>query len=275
MCLWIARIFFFEYGTTITMFLLLVRKFKLYIYLVLLSAGLILVSGDLTERFAQTFQFRLIFINTQTGNVDIKQTINVKELPAGNLEIPIPSKKKVVKKTNKEKKEIEAIAQRQALAEARLRGISIDSAEFNKLVNQFSSLIDVKRALLCDISCSTRLQIEWPRAVYAFLKNPLFGTGASSLTEATDSDYFRWFGEFGLVGAILFWYILFAIARFNLKKSKKLDKDERKLYFGYLFAFLGLVLNASYIDVFEASKVAFNFWMISGAFTGYLLTYEN
>ena len=271
----VQRISFFAYGTTITMFLLLVRKFKLYIYLVLLSAGLILVSGDLTERFAQTFQFRLIFINTQTGNVDIKQNISVKELPAGNLEIPIPSKKKIVKKTNKEKKEIEAIAQRQALAEARLRGISIDSAEFNKLVNQFSSLIDVKRALLCDISCSTRLQIEWPRAVYAFLKNPLFGTGASSLTEATDSDYFRWFGEFGLVGAILFWYILFAIARFNLKKSKKLDKDERKLYFGYLFAFLGLVLNASYIDVFEASKVAFNFWMISGAFTGYLLTYEN
>lgn len=271
----VQRISFFAYGTTTTMFLLLVRKFKLYIYLVLLSAGLILVSGDLTERFAQTFQFRLIFINTQTGNVDIKQTINVKELPAGNLEIPIPSKKKVVKKTNKEKKEIEAIAQRQALAEARLRGISIDSAEFNKLVNQFSSLIDVKRALLCDISCSTRLQIEWPRAIYAFLKNPFFGTGASSLTEATDSDYFRWFGEFGFVGAILFWYILFAIAKFNLKKSKKIDKDERKLYFGYLFAFLGLVLNASYIDVFEASKVAFNFWMISGAFTGYLLTYEN
>ena len=271
----VQRISFFAYGTTTTFFLLMFRKFKLYLYVVLLSAALILVSGDLTERFAQTFQFRLIFINTQTGNVDIKQTISVKELPAGNLQIPIPNKSKSVKKTAKEKKEIEAIAQQQALAEAKLRGISIDSAEFNKLVTQFSSLIDVKRALLCDISCSTRLQIEWPRAVFAFLKDPLFGTGASSLTEATDSDYFRWFGEFGAVGGLLFWYILFSILKFNFKFSKKLIPEERKMYFGYFFAVLALIINASYIDVFEASKVAFNFWMISGAFTGYLLSNES
>ncbi|OGK30191.1 hypothetical protein A3F29_00845 [Candidatus Roizmanbacteria bacterium RIFCSPHIGHO2_12_FULL_33_9] len=268
----VQRISFFAYGVSTTLFLLLVKRFKLYIYIVLLSAGLILVSGDLTERFAQTFQFRLIFVNTKTGNVDINQTISVKELPAGNLEIPIPAKKKAVKKTEKEQKEIDAIAQKQALAEAQLRGISINSAEFNKLVNQFSSLIDVKRALLCDISCSTRLQIEWPRAVYAFLKNPLFGTGASSLTEATDSDYFRWFGEFGLIGALLFWYILFAIARFNIKNKKILSQDEKELYYGFLFGFFALVLNASYIDVFEASKVAYSFWLIAGSFTGYMLT---
>jgi len=268
----VQRISFFAYGVSTTLFLLLVKRFKLYIYIVLLSAGLILVSGDLTERFAQTFQFRLIFVNTKTGNVDINQTISVKELPAGNLEIPIPAKKKAVKKTEKEQKEIDAIAQKQALAEAQLRGISINSAEFNKLVNQFSSLIDVKRALLCDISCSTRLQIEWPRAIYAFLKNPLFGTGASSLTEATDSDYFRWFGEFGLIGALLFWYILFAIARFNIKNKKILSQDEKKLYYGFLFGFFALVLNASYIDVFEASKVAYSFWLITGSFTGYMIT---
>ena len=107
------------------------------------------------------------------------------------------------------------------------------------------------------------------------MKNPLFGTGASSLTEATDSDYFRWFGEFGAVGGLLFWYILFSILKFNFKFSKKLIPDERKLYFGYFFAVIALILNASYIDVFEASKVAFNFWMISGAFTGYLLSNES
>src|SRR3989344_4373034 len=271
----VQRISFFAYGTTTTFFLLMFRKFKLYLYVVLLSVALILVSGDLTERFAQTFQFRLIFINTQTGNVDIKQTISVKELPAGNLQIPIPSKSKTVKKTAKDKKEIEAIAEKQAIAEAALRGISINSPEFNKIVSHFSSLIDVKRALLCDISCSTRLQIEWPRAIFAFLKNPLFGTGASSLTEATDSDYFRWFGEFGAVGGLLFWYILFSILKFNFKFSKKLIPEERKMYFGYFFAVLALIINASYIDVFEASKVAFNFWMISGAFTGYLLSNES
>ncbi|MFH1827401.1 MAG: hypothetical protein ABH812_03170 [bacterium] len=268
----VQRISFFAYAFTTTIFLSIVKRFKLLIYILILSSVLILVSGELTQRFAQTFQFKMIFVDRLSGSVDISQKITTKELPAGSLEIPIPSKKKIITKTEKEKLEIAGIAQQKALAEARLKGIAINSPEFEKLVNQFSSLIDVKRALLCDISCSTRLQIEWPRAIFAFLRNPLFGSGASSITEATDSDYFRWIGEFGLVGTVLFWYILFAILRFNIKNRKYLLKSEKELYFGFIFGFIALILNASYIDVFEASKVAYSFWLISGVFTGYMLT---
>jgi hypothetical protein len=37
------------------------------------------------------------------------------------------------------------------------------------------------------------------------------------------------------------------------------------LYFGFIFGLAGLLINASYIDVFEASKVAFVFWCVAGA----------
>ena len=42
-----------------------------------------------------------------------------------------------------------------------------------------------------DRSMSIRLNVEWPRAMRAFYKNPLLGTGYSSITLATDNDYLR------------------------------------------------------------------------------------
>src|SRR5205814_2283829 len=46
-----------------------------------------------------------------------------------------------------------------------------------------------------DRSTSIRLNVEWPRAVRALTKNPLLGTGYSSITLATDNDYLRALGE--------------------------------------------------------------------------------
>ncbi|MBI2641370.1 hypothetical protein HYW87_02125, partial [Candidatus Roizmanbacteria bacterium] len=40
--------------------------------------------------------------------------------------------------------------------------------------------------------------------------------------------------------------------------------------YGFLFGFAGLLLNAGYIDVFEASKVAYTFWTVAGLFIGFL-----
>lgn len=51
-----------------------------------------------------------------------------------------------------------------------------------------------------DRSTSIRLNVEWPRAIRAFIKNPLLGTGYSSITLATDNDYLRSLGETGFLG---------------------------------------------------------------------------
>ncbi len=263
---------FAAYVVSISTFLLLLRKFRFYIFVVLITGLLMLTTGDLVTRFVQTFQLKKIFINTSTGGVTIGQKITTKELPAGNVEIPVPGKKKKAQKPTDDKtqQEVLEVAKEQALLEAKSQGKTPTNLEIEKRAQQIAPKIAVKKTLLCDISCSTRIQIEWPRAIAAFLYSPFFGTGPSSITEATDNDYLRWIGETGLFGAGLFLFILFSIIRLVYRTIKKMAKDDKDkyIYHGFLFGLFALLINATYVDVFEASKVAYNFWLIAGLIIG-------
>ena len=118
-----------------------------------------------------------------------------------------------------------------------------------------------------DRSTSIRLNVEWPRAIRAFMKNPLLGTGYSSITLATDNDFLRLLGEVGLLGFLAFW-LLFARIFHSLSKILPVTK----YYQGVSLAFMGglmgalpgVFLNAFFIDVFEASKFATIFWLLMG-----------
>lgn len=113
-------------------------------------------------------------------------------------------------------------------------------------------------------SFEIRLNIEWPKALNAFYKNPIFGTGYSSLGLATDNDYLRSLGETGLFGTVAFALILVSLGK---KMHSNLKMDDRFLrYFsaGVLSVLLAFLINALFIDVFEASKVASLFWMLLG-----------
>lgn len=116
-----------------------------------------------------------------------------------------------------------------------------------------------------------RFKVEWPRALRAFAKNPLLGTGYSSITLATDNDYLRMLGETGLLGTLAFMTIFLEMARKLLvfwRKSAKRTKSkpgfEKAVVFGIAGAGFGFLLNGIFIDVFEASKVAFVFWILMG-----------
>lgn len=113
-------------------------------------------------------------------------------------------------------------------------------------------------------SFAIRLNIEWPRAIAAFIKNPLLGTGYSSLDIATDNDFLRSLGEIGVLGTLAFILILIEIA----KRIVSCLKNENKLikYFsaGVLSMLVAFLINGLFIDVFEASKVASLFWMVLG-----------
>jgi len=60
-------------------------------------------------------------------------------------------------------------------------------------------------------------------------------------------------------------------------KSLRNHKDELIKIFaiGYFAGSLGLLLNATYIDVYAASKVAFSYWAITGVFVAYYSIIEN
>jgi hypothetical protein len=118
-----------------------------------------------------------------------------------------------------------------------------------------------------DRSTNIRLNVEWPRAVRAFAKNPLLGTGYSSINLATDNDYLRLFGEVGIIGFFAFFLIIARILvifvrRFPLVENYK--GLELAFVVGLFAAIPGIFVNAFFIDVFEASKFAIIFWLLVG-----------
>ncbi|MBI2335120.1 O-antigen ligase family protein [Candidatus Daviesbacteria bacterium] len=114
-------------------------------------------------------------------------------------------------------------------------------------------------------SFAIRLNLEWPAAIRAFLKNPFLGTGYSSLGLATDNDFLRSLGEVGILGSSAFILILIEATRRVFKNLQTNDKFIKYFSAGSLALIMAFVVNALFIDVFEASKVASIFWMLLGA----------
>jgi O-antigen ligase len=118
-----------------------------------------------------------------------------------------------------------------------------------------------------DVSIAIRYNVEWPRAIRAFLKNPILGTGYSSIDLATDNDYLRMLGETGLLGLTAFGLIFFQIGRVLLKTfsvKDRLTSTEKIFVFGMFGALAGTFVTAFLIDLFEASKFAIIFWLLLG-----------
>lgn len=133
-----------------------------------------------------------------------------------------------------------------------------------------------ENALRHGLSLAIRLDTLWPQAIAGFERNPLLGTGYATLnkqspthfTEAdsTDNNFLRTLGETGLFGFITFYgIILFAMHQaYILARSHSAKSIETAVAFAFFGASFGLLLNALYIDVFAASKVALAYWSFAG-----------
>ncbi len=149
------------------------------------------------------------------------------------------------------------------------------SLQQNVSISSISGSFLLRKAYALDVSLTTRFQAEWPRDWKAFLSSPVFGTGYSSLTLASDNDYLRALGETGLAGTLSF-YFIFVILGIYMKKVIVDIKDPvlKALLFGLAGGVLGLLLNATLIDVFEASKVAEPLWILLGIALGGAKLYQ-
>ncbi len=118
-----------------------------------------------------------------------------------------------------------------------------------------------------DRSFAIRQNVSWPRAINAFLKNPVLGTGYSSLTLATDNGYLRMLGEVGALGTIAFMLLILNIALTLFKNVMRFPTDSFEgLFVIAIFSSLsGVLLNNVFIDIFEASKFAIIYWILIGA----------
>ncbi len=133
----------------------------------------------------------------------------------------------------------------------------------------------VKKTFAYDLSFTTRFQGEWPNAVAAFKRNILLGSGYGSVSLAVDNSYLRMLAETGMLGLIAF-VIIFVIAGMYIKNAlPSVDsKPVKSFVLGIVAGVVGLAINAVFIDVFEASKVAFSLWLLLGVSLGFLALYK-
>ena len=128
-------------------------------------------------------------------------------------------------------------------------------------------------AVQYDLSTGIRLDYTWPQAIKGFSRNPVLGSGYSTLTkehvsdftdaESTDNDFLRALGETGLAGFLAFYGILAFVVWYAVKNFKKVkDPFAFTIVAALIGVIIGLLINAFYIDVFEASKVAYTFWIM-------------
>lgn len=129
-------------------------------------------------------------------------------------------------------------------------------------------------ALKYGLSMGIRLDALWPQAIKGFQANPLLGTGYSTLVktsvgeftyaESTDNDFLRMLGETGLLGTLAFLAIIYYVLKMAVANLKnKPTPFVQILSLGAIGATLGMLTTATYIDVFESSKVAYVYWMIA------------
>ncbi len=133
----------------------------------------------------------------------------------------------------------------------------------------------LKQVLAYDLSFTTRFQGEWPRAMDAFKRNILVGSGYGSVGLAIDNSYLRMLGEVGLLGFGAFLAIFIMTGIYIRKVIPSVENHEaRSFIIGFIAGLVGLGMNAFFIDVFEASKVAFVLWLLFGITLGTLRLYE-
>lgn len=120
------------------------------------------------------------------------------------------------------------------------------------------------RALQQDTSTSIRFDVEWPRAIRSFYKNPFLGTGYSSITLSTDNDYLRALGETGLLGFLAFVSIILGLFIKLIKNLKNVVGQDKLLTISALGILVAFATTAIFLDVFESSKIAILFWAFMG-----------
>lgn len=276
---WIA----YMVGAAAAFVILLKKKPKLWVWpraaAVLLSSTVIMLSfGDLSERFGHIFKLQGVkelitkpFAKPPENAIPMALDLTPEQqlaLVATQTDIPPSSKKGGFAKTqfpSPEAKPADVYDDTYDRLRAYLATASGETISVSYSAN----------ALRYGLSVGIRLDTLWPNALKALKANPLLGTGYSTLVkehvweftvaESTDNDYLRMLGETGLLGTTAF-LAIFWIAGKKLWQAYLMAKQpfDYALPAAALAVTFGLLVNAMYIDVFEASKVAYGYWSFLG-----------
>lgn len=251
--------------------------------------------GTMSERFAQIFRDNATYASLQATIDDVKQKAQAPLIAPPKEAISIDDVTRAAEEAAK--KELAEQAARQGVVDVTDTLPSVFPGQTQELPPDVfldipAAVVSTKSAEGKDIevviprvfsenahrlglSAAIRLDTLWPFAIRGFLRNPLLGSGYSTLTkysigefteaESTDNDFLRTLGETGLLGFLTFYGTMIVALRFMLKTAQK-HKDEVFLLYAFtmLAVTAGLFVNAVYIDVFVSSKVIQTYWLLTG-----------
>lgn len=269
----VSRISFLAYlfSITIAFILLAIKKgwlwaFSRWFVVIAFSLAVMISFGDLSDRFAHVL--KLDRFKTSSLLRPVK-----KEAPQGSgvayLDV-IGSKSDTPPSTQRPTSGVQGLVP---------SDVYENIPEFGATTEGLPATLAAKprtysqTAVQYDLSTGIRLDYTWPKAIEGFSRNPFLGSGYSTLTklriedfteaESTDNDFLRALGETGLLGFLAFFGIIGFIIWYALANLKRItDSFYITVVAALTAATLGLLVNAVYIDVFEASKVAYTFWIM-------------
>lgn len=266
-----SRISFGVYLISMSCMLMWQKKPILIPFMILISIGLLNITSGASERFYKTFRVSNVVVDLSTGKpigaldkfegasatIQKIESPDEENLPKGSGFINLPAGYGASQLDNQDKKSIDTIKTVEMYI---TKNLAVGSGEFATISGSFL----IQKALVYDISITTRLQGQWPKAVAAFKRNILLGSGFSSLSIAADGDYHRMLGETGLIGTIAFLGIFAVLYVLFFLRKETLIQKQKAFTIGIFSGLTGLFFNAVFIDVFEASKVAFMLWLLLG-----------
>ena len=279
---------------------------KRYLATMIVSFVVMFTFSNLLERFLQVLPNKA----TRDQILEIQKIVNqpfvtqpsgsqtVAELPSLFAFLFKNEKPKTVVLTPAEKSQLEQVASASDMPPSLVKptptpnlpsDVTEESETIRKITAQEQGSIYTgpeysPNALKYGLSMAIRLDALWPQAIAGFRRNPVLGTGYSTLpktyldeftyAESTDNDYLRMLGETGLLGTLSFLFIIYLVIKYSLSNLKKTHGLIQVLSLGAIGASLAMLTTATYIDIFESSKVAYVYWMIA-ATVAYLYDHQS
>lgn len=98
---------------------------------------------------------------------------------------------------------------------------------------------------------------HWMQLIDGWLKSPFIGFGISVAGNSADGNYIKILTEAGIIGILAWCYLLYQIL-------KTLMQSENTTWLFY--SFISIVIGATFIDLFDSSKIMMMFWFLYGSY---------
>lgn len=261
-----SRVSFGVYLVAISAMLIWQKRKRFILPVIILSVIIMNFVGVASERFYKTFRYENVIVDLSTGKpIGTLDTLQGSKATVEQIASPaeenLPKGSEFIGVQTNPSKQASGV---KTVELYKSKDLATGSGEIATISGSFL----IQKAFVYDISLTTRFQGQWPKAFEAFKRNMLLGSGFSTLSVAVDGDYMRLLGETGIIGSIAFLGIIMAAYALFSSRLAALETLPRAFVIGVFGGLTGLLLNAILIDVFEASKVAFSFWLTLGVAVG-------